>query len=124
MEVCQYAHSHPLKRVHQIVDEVPPIGHLHGIGSTAPRRAGIDTVAITADDLHARVFAQPADQCGGGIFQQVDDVVSPCIDQDRAVASSATEGELVDTEDLWRLNRRVWECSYQANTVMRLVGLF
>src|SRR5713226_3600411 len=115
MEVCQYAHSHPLKRVHQIVDEVPPIGHLHGIGSTAPRRAGIDTVAIAADDLCAGMFAQPADQCtAGGIFQQVDDVVSPCIVHDCAVASSVSEGELVDTEDLWRLNPRVWECSYQA----------
>ena len=41
-------------------------------------------------------------------------MVSTGIDQDRAVPSSAAERELVDTEDLRRLNRRVGECPYQA----------
>ena len=70
MQVRQHADGHSLKCVNQIVDEVPPIGHLHGIWSTTPRRAGVDTVAVAADNLRAGVFAQPADQCiGGGIFQ-------------------------------------------------------
>jgi len=102
----QYAHSHSLKSIHQVVNDVPTIGHLHGIRSTTPRRAGIHAISIAADHLCARVFGQPANQrfCGW-VLKKVDDVVIVTVDHNRAVAAAAAKGEFIDPENLGRLNR-------------------
>src|SRR5579859_1069583 len=89
------------------VNDVPTIGHLKGIRSTTPRRAGIHAISIAADDLCARVFGQPANQrFRGWVLKQVDDVVVVTVDHNRAVAAPATKGEFIDPEDLGCLNQR------------------
>ena len=107
MQWRQHAHGNSLKSIREVVDDVPTIGHLQGIRSTAPRRAGIHAISIAADDLYAGVFGQPANQrFRGWVLTQVDDVVVVTVDHIRAVAPPAAKGEFIDPENRGRFNRR------------------
>jgi hypothetical protein len=103
----QYAHGYSLKSIHQVVNDVPTIGHLQGIRSTAPCGAGVHAISVAADDLCARVFGQPANQrFRGWVLKQVDDMVVVTVDNNRAVAAPAAKGEFINPDNLGRLNRR------------------
>ena len=94
---------------------MPPISHLECVGRATPRSTGVDAISIAADDLDTRVFAEPIHQrIGGGIFQQVDDAMGAHIHQNRAVAPSLSERELVDSENAWCCNGPFWERAYHA----------
>ncbi len=106
MQWRQDAHRHSLKSIHEVSNDVPTIGHLQGIRSTAPCCARVHAISIAADDLCARVFGQPANQrVRGWVLKQVDDVVVVTVDHNRAVASPAAKGESIDPDNLGRLNR-------------------
>jgi hypothetical protein len=121
----QHAHGHALKSICEVVDDVPPICNLHSRWSTAPRCTGIHAISISTDDLRSRVFGQPIDQrIRRRILEQVDDLVPAAVDENRAVAAPATKGELVNSEDRWRLNWRIRQCpdqSQQRHAAGRLV---
>jgi hypothetical protein len=104
----QYPHGHALKSIHQVMDDVPPIGHLHRTWSTAPCRTGVHAISIATDHFRSGMFAQPIDQrIRRRILKQVDDLMPTTVDENGAVAAPAAKGELVNPEDRRRLNRRL-----------------
>jgi len=59
--------------VAQVVDEMPPVGDLDRVGRAVPRAFGVGTGPVSADDLDARMPAQPVGDGGGlPVGQEVD----------------------------------------------------
>jgi len=70
------------------------------------------------------VLAKPADQrLGRWVFEQVDDVVAVGVDEDGAVAASATKREFIHPEDPRRRNWWFRQCPNQAQQ-RRAAGRF
>jgi hypothetical protein len=100
LEWRQYAHGHALKSICEVVDDVPSIGDLHSSWSTAPRRTGVHAISIATNDFRSGVLGQPTDQrIRRRILEQVDDLGPTSVDDNRAVATPASKGELVNPED-------------------------
>ena len=108
MQGRQYAHGHALKSIRKVVDDVPPVGDLHSSWSTAPRRTGVHPISIATDHFRSGMFAQPIDQrIRRRILKQVDDLMPTTVDENGAVAAPTAKGELINSEDRWRLKWRI-----------------
>ena len=104
------------QRVHllaQVVPQVPPVGHLPGVGCTLTGSVGVAAGAVPADHLDAGVDAQPVGELHGAL--PVQDVHRPVpvaeVDQHRAVLTPASPREFVDTEDRHRPDGRVGQAA-------------
>lgn len=53
---------HPFDRITNVFQQVPAIGHLFGLRCPFTCCCGIDTAAITRDNLYFRVFSEPGSQ--------------------------------------------------------------
>src|SRR5712691_7669705 len=114
MQLRQHTHGQALSSIRQVVEDVPTIGHLDGVRSTASCSAGVRAISVAADDLRARMFGQPTNQrISGRVLEQVDHLVPTTIDENRAVTAPAPKREFIHPKDPRRLNWRVGECAYQ-----------
>src|SRR5712691_7025004 len=122
----QRARREAFQCLRKIVREVPAISYLKGTGCATSCSVRIYTTTVAANDLHIGMLmiAEPIDQgVSRGILQQVDDAVSRCIHQNRAVAASAAKRKFVNPEYLWRLDGLLRERPHQRTSVVRLVGM-
>ncbi len=107
-----------LEGLAEVVQQVPAVRHLRGLGRAARRPVGVETATVTADDLDPGVFHEPrGDGVCGAVGEEVDDPVPLQIDQHRAEAAPAPPGPVIDPEDArgrYRRQRRgpdsVQEC--------------
>ena len=100
---CQQA----LEHVAQVGEQVPAVGHLHGVRRALPRSIGIGPAPIAADDLGTRVRLQPRCQARGRpIGEQVDRAVPLQVDQDRAVCAPFLQAPVVHAQDARRADIR------------------
>ncbi len=53
---------HPFKRITNVFQQVPAIGHLSGLRSPFTCCCSIDTAAIARDNLYFRIFSEPGSQ--------------------------------------------------------------
>ena len=94
---------------------MPPISHLQRARCATARGARVHSVAIAANDPASRVVSHPRhERVRKGVFQQINNPMSLCVHQDRAVAAAAAQCELIDSKDTWRDNRSIWDCPDQA----------
>lgn len=83
----------------QIVQEVPGIGHLHGLRSVGLGPVAEGTGTVAADDPDLRVIPQPGREGSRGpVGQDVDRAMGCHVDEDRRVVPAPSNGELVDAE--------------------------
>ena len=93
----------PIEHLHQrlraVAEQMPSIRDLDRPGGAATHTIGIGTGAVTSHDLDAGMPLQPVGHGGGlAVGQQVDDLASFQIAQDRAVALTAPPGPIIDAE--------------------------
>lgn len=91
----------PIEYLHQrlraVAEQMPAIRDLDRPGGAATHAIGVGTGAVTSHDLDAGMPLQPVGHGGGlAVGQQVDDLASFQIAQDRAVALTAPPGPIVD----------------------------
>ena len=90
-----------------VLQQVPSVAHLSGLGSASARRIGVGAAAIAADHLGAGVFAQPRDErLGAAVRQEVDDAAPLEVAKDGAVAPAAAPRPVVHLEHARCLLRR------------------
>ncbi len=79
---------------------MPAIGHLHGVRRTGPRACSVRAGPVPADDLGARMLAQPVREgVRLTIAQQIDGPAGFRVDQHGAIVPAAAEREIVHAED-------------------------
>ena len=82
-----------------VLQQVPPVRDMDGIGRAAPTAVGIGRAPITGDDFNAGVGLQPGCKAVRlAVGQQVDNGMTLEIDEDRAVALSTLPGLVVHPE--------------------------
>ncbi len=93
----------------QVVPHVPPVSDLHSLRCAATGAVGVTAGAVTADELDTGVGTQPIGEVSS--VPTVQDIHRPIpvaqVDQHRAVISSATHREFIDTQHRHRPDRRV-----------------
>src|SRR5262245_28748135 len=88
---------------------MPAVGDLDGLGRAGAGPLGVSRGAVAADDLDARMLAQPFfDRRGFAVGQQVDDSSPFQIDDNRAIALSFAKGPVVDADIARRRGWLVW----------------
>ncbi|WSK00504.1 hypothetical protein OG395_50530 [Streptomyces sp. NBC_01320] len=90
-----------LDRGEQVLEQMPTVRDLQGARGRLFDGLGVGAgaVAVAADDLRAGVGGQPRGEgLRGSVGQYVDDTAALHIDQDRPVAASASECELIHAE--------------------------
>nr|WP_243761756.1 hypothetical protein [Streptomyces sp. YIM 98790] len=93
----------PLDGLDEVVEQVPAVRALDGVGCSGACAVGVGGSAVAADDLDTGVVGQPGGKGGGlTVRQNIDGVVGVDIDQDRAVGVPPAEGEVVHCEHLGR----------------------
>lgn len=84
----------------EITKQVPTVGDLNGIGCALSYPVSICTRTITGNDLDTRMLLQPStNRRGLTVRQQIDDVVTLEVDQNRAVAVTASPGPIINSEN-------------------------
>jgi hypothetical protein len=96
----------PLHHLRQVLFDVPSVGNLDRLWSTASDAIGVGAGSITTDDLNFLVPAEPGGQgrCRP-IWQQVDDPMLLQIDEDRAVFAALAPGPVVHAEHSHQFDR-------------------
>jgi hypothetical protein len=90
-----------LQGLAEVLDEMEPIDHLHGIGRAPANAIRIQVAPITADHRNRRMLGEPCRDAGGrAVRQQVDDTMCRQIDEDGAIAMTSPPGPLVYPNDL------------------------
>jgi hypothetical protein len=98
-----------LHRAAKRVPQVPMVADLHGIRCALADRFSVRSGAVPADDLGARVLAQPLGEGGGlAVGQHVDPTVGDRVDHDGCVAVPASQCDVVDAEHSRRRRRMDW----------------
>jgi hypothetical protein len=98
-----------LQGLAEVVDEMEPIDHLHGIGRASANAIRVQIAPITADDRHRRMLGEPGRDAGGrAVRQHVDDTMGRQIDEDGPIAMAPPPGPLIDPNDLegWGVGHR------------------
>lgn len=80
------SHEESLQGISEILQEVPPVGNLHGIRRTTSGTVRIGAGSISADNLDARVSLQPSSKgISRAIGQQINRTVALKVDQNRSI---------------------------------------
>jgi hypothetical protein len=104
-----------IQRATHVLDEVEPIGNLHGVRRTSATSIGIGAAAISDNDLHAGMGLQPLNQrVGITTGKDVDGLVAFDIDEHRGVARPPPQRKIVDTQHAWCRNRGLAQHSDQS----------
>jgi hypothetical protein len=86
----------------QVAQEVPSIGHLDRLRRSLPDSFCIGAGAVPADNLHARVCAQPrGDGLALPVRQKIDHPARLKVAQNGAVAVALAPGPIVDAKNAW-----------------------
>src|SRR5918995_1369614 len=92
--------EHPKNNVPQILQEVKPVRTLHGMRSSPPPRFGVPPAAIPTYYLHTWMLHKPfGEGVRAPVGQNVHQRATFEIHQDCPVAGSATESEVIHTQD-------------------------
>ena len=95
-----------LDGITKVVQQVPAIRDLNGVGSPLTDTVRIGTGAITRDDFDPGMGAQPGrERRRLTVRQQVDNLVLLQIDQDGAVAMATPPSPVVHSKYAWRARR-------------------
>ena len=95
-----------LDDITKVVQKVPAIRDLYGVGSALTDPVRVGTGAITRDDFDARMSAQPGRKRRRlTVRQQVDDLIFLQIDQDGTVMMATPPRPIVHPEYAWRARR-------------------
>ena len=90
---------HALEDIAGVLEQVPPVGHLHRVRGPQAQPLGVDAAAVARRHLGAGVPAQPPRQARRRpLGQEVHDLVALQVDQHRAVAVAPLPGPLVDPQ--------------------------
>ena len=117
------AFQHPLERVTKILNEVPAIGDLDGVGRAAchPVNGGIS--AVTAHHFDGRMLLQPGGHCVGGTFRQDINRLAPLeINNQGSIVATLPLGPIVNADTArwwWRWD---WGLANQAEKRIRTTG--
>jgi hypothetical protein len=89
-----------LQGLPDVLEQVPAVGNLLGLGGGFRRRFGVGGPAVAAEDLDLGVLAQPGLQLGPvSTRQQFDDLAALQVDDDRAVDVALAHGPVVHADD-------------------------
>ena len=84
----------------EILNQMKAIGHLSGLRSALTGSPGIETAAISADDLNGRTFLQPRFRTlNAAVVKDIDNCSTLEIDDDRAVSCGAPPAPIIDAND-------------------------
>ena len=87
------------QRLAEVLDQMKPIDHLHGVGCPPANAVGVEVAPIATDDGDRRMLGEPGRDGGGrAVRQQVHDAMRRQIDQDGAIAMAPPPGPLVDAD--------------------------
>jgi len=90
-----------------VLQQMPPVGDMDGIGRTAATAVGVARATITGDHLNTGVGAQPSCEAVGlSVGQQVDDAVAFQVNEDRAVTLATLPGPVIHPEHARRRGGR------------------
>ncbi|GAA3802021.1 hypothetical protein GCM10023083_41300 [Streptomyces phyllanthi] len=100
-----------LRSCRQVLQKVPSIGHLDGVGSSHLNGLGESHESIAADDFGSGVFEEPGgDRAGLPVGQDIHRDGGLDIDEDGSVGPPPAENELVDAEYPWCPRWHGWGC--------------
>ena len=92
--------EHARDHVSEILQEVEAVGDLSGVRSRPPRRFGVLSATVPAHHLHTRVLPEPpGERVRASVGQNVHQHATLEIHQDRPVASTPAESEVVHAQD-------------------------
>jgi hypothetical protein len=101
--------EHVFEGVHEILEQVKPIGDLSGFWRPVASPIGIGFRPIAGNNLHARMRSEPLGQgLGLTIGQQSDRLPAFHVNQHGAVGLACTEREIVHAQYLRRAVAREW----------------
>jgi hypothetical protein len=83
----------------QILQEVPAIGNLYGIGRALTRTFGIHAAPITANNLHARMRLQPLrNTLSRTLWQEINGLATFQIDHNRRITLAFAFGSIINAD--------------------------
>ena len=92
--------EHALDGLAQVLQQVPAVGDLHGLGGTLRRRLGVGRRTVPADDLDPGMLLEPRrDSVPLAVGEQVDDVTALQVHDDGAVTLSLAPRPVIDPHD-------------------------
>ena len=90
-----------------VEQQVPVIGHLHGLGRTQRGAARILGRAVARHELDLRLAAEPRGPgLGRAVGQQIDGTTTFEVDHDGPAGSPLAQSPVVDADDMRPLDRR------------------
>jgi hypothetical protein len=93
----------------EIVQQVPAVRDLLGIGSALANPVGVRTGAVARDDLWAGMGDQPLGEPGGeAVREQVHHRPAFEVDEDSAIGVAFTQRPVIDAEHPWGRARGEW----------------
>ena len=90
----------PFDGLAHILQQVPSIGDLSGIGCTFGGGLGVGRRTVAADQFDSGMSLEPRLDGGGvAVRQEIDDIIRLKVDDDGAVALSFAPGPVVDADE-------------------------
>jgi hypothetical protein len=87
----------------EVLQQMPPIGHLERVGCALACCIGIGAGTVTCDNFDSTMPLQPSRNCAGfSVGQQVDNLVALEVNQDGSVALAAPPRPVIDRQHAWR----------------------
>jgi hypothetical protein len=99
LDLAAVALEEAFEHLAHVLEQVPAVGHVHGIGCGPGCRLGVGAGAVAADDLDAGVvFEPPLQRRAVASREQVDDLAALQVDQDGAVALPLADRPAADAQ--------------------------
>jgi hypothetical protein len=98
-----------LSNLRQVLQQMKPVGHLHGIGCSSPGTFRVLAAPVSADNFHSWMPLQPVGQTSRRtILEQVHHSTSFQVYQDGAVAVPLLPGPIIDPQHPGRKRLGLW----------------
>lgn len=92
---CQQTFPH----ISPVLEKMPPVGNLNGLGRSAGGSFDIGVAPVPADNLHASVERKPGrERVRFWVRQQLHGAMPIQVHQDRAIDMALLEGDVIHTE--------------------------
>src|SRR3990172_5093587 len=109
------AREHALYDLSNVDQKVETISHLQCVRCPFTRALSVAATPVTADDLYARMRAEPdGEAASSAIWKKIDRPMFVQIHQHGAVALPFASRPVVDAKNLWGLHRGKRRCVHQA----------
>ncbi len=100
--MCAPPYHDPLNHLAQIVEHMPAVSDVAGVGRSEPRAPGVLRRAVACNDVHPWMRAEPlGERAGGTVGQHIYRAPTFKIHQDRAIHRAFAQRKVIHAQHAW-----------------------